>query len=357
MPPLEIRAFGGQGFMALRSAVACALPALARAAATAAGNGRALALKSSPSAMQSASILCSGKAADELMEALMCFGATSCSIEDANKEEEEKDGPVPWQAGDSRSFWSKSCITAMFGGDVDVSEVFALAADTLGLKEVPKYELKIIHECDWLQQVKDSFQPVQVLPRFWIVPEWCTPPDSEATNIILNPGLAFGTGEHPTTKLCLKWLHKSVRSGDNILDYGTGSGILAIAALKMGASHAVGVDIDPMAVSSSASNATLNALDPHAFEVFIAAADDKDDPVPHGPGVFDVVVANILLNPLLTLAKSIAGYTRPKGKVGLSGIILEQVESVVRTYSPFLRDIEISDEDGWACVCGIRKCE
>lgn len=169
--------------------------------------------------------------------------------------------------------------------------------------------------------------------------------------MIIDPGLAFGTGEHPTTRLCLQWLHQVVSPGDKMLDYGTGSGILSIAALKvsavldllkfplsivrgsfksqftneqMGGAHAIGVDIDPAAISASEYNASLNNLKPDTLQVYVASA-DGEDPVPKDSTDFDVVVANILLNPLVELAGRITGYCKPGGFVGVSGILVEQV--------------------------------
>ncbi|CAK9200909.1 unnamed protein product [Sphagnum jensenii] len=148
-------------------------------------------------------------------------------------------------------------------------------------------------------------------------------PDPEALNVMLDPGLAFGTGEHPTTRLCLQWLQHVVRPGDQILDYGTGSSILSIAALKMGVDGAVGVDIDPMAITFAKYNASLNNIEPRMFQVLEASGDDN--PLTLGKGKFDIVVANILLNSLVQLATCIAAYTKPQGLVGLSSILVDQV--------------------------------
>lgn len=178
--------------------------------------------------------------------------------------------------------------------------------------------------------------------------------DAKALNVIIDPGLAFGTGEHPTTRLCLRWLHSVVRPGDKIIDYGTGSGILSIAALKMGSVHAVGVDIDPVAISSAEYNASLNNLKPNTLQVYVAPA-DGDDPVPKEFTDFDVVVANILLNPLVELAGRITGYCKTGGLVGVSGILVEQVPKVKEAYSLYLDDISVSYDNGWACVSGRKK--
>lgn len=308
--------------------------------------------------MQSVRISSNGDIADALMEALLCFGAATCSIEDSNSgapQEQEiySDGPVPWQSG-KRQLWKESSITALFAAGDDVGEAIAMAANSVGLKEMPLYKVKELEDCDWVLEVESQFKPIEVSQGLWIVPKWSQPPDAKALNVIIDPGLAFGTGEHPTTRLCLQWLHRVVSPGDRILDYGTGSGILSIAALKMGATYAIGVDIDPAAISSAEYNASLNNLKPDTLQVYVASADGKD-PVPKDFTGFDVVAANILLNPLVELAGRITGYCKPGGLVGVSGILVEQVAQVKEAYSQYLEDIATSYDNGWACVSGRKK--
>ncbi|XP_024361523.1 uncharacterized protein [Physcomitrium patens] len=310
------------------------------------------------SAMQSVRISSPGDIADALMEALLSFGAASCSIEDSNlgapqEQEIYSEGPIPWQSG-KRQLWKDSTITALFAAGEDVSEALAMAANSVGLKEMPRYVVEVLEDCDWVLEVESQFKPVEVSEGLWIVPKWSQPPDAKALNVIIDPGLAFGTGEHPTTRLCLRWLHSVVRPGDKIIDYGTGSGILSIAALKMGSVHAVGVDIDPVAISSAEYNASLNNLKPNTLQVYVAPA-DGDDPVPKEFTDFDVVVANILLNPLVELAGRITGYCKTGGLVGVSGILVEQVPKVKEAYSLYLDDISVSYDNGWACVSGRKK--
>lgn len=173
--------------------------------------------------------------------------------------------------------------------------------------------------------------------------------------MILDPGLAFGTGDHPTTRLCLRWLRAAVRRGDRVLDYGTGSGVLALAALKLGAARAVGVDTDPVAVSSALHNGSLNALPDAAAAFQVVLSGSGPDPVPDGAGQFDVVVANILVNPLTDLAARIAGYARPGGLVGLSGVLDSQVEQLKEAYCVWLEEVVVSEENGWAMLQGRKK--
>ncbi|BBN10190.1 ribosomal protein L11 methyltransferase [Marchantia polymorpha subsp. ruderalis] len=330
-----------------------------------------------PFIMQSVRIRCRGDIADGLVEALMCFGASSCSIEDAhygstNEQEIYTDGPVPWQTGE-RQLWEESHITAIFPEEQDVGESIAMASHSIGFNEMPHYVVELMEDQDWIEQLQSMFEPVEVAAGLWIVPNWRAPPNPMAVNVILDPGLAFGTGEHPTTRLCLQLLHQVLRGGERMLDYGTGSGILSIAALKMGASRAVGIDIDPMAITSARYNASLNDLDDQRLQVFLASI-NGEDPVPPGAAYhpvfdndmdegpdnkmspdFDIVIANILLNPLVDLASRIANYARPGAFVGLSGILVEQVEQVRHTYACYLDNIQVTQDCGWACVSGVRK--
>ncbi|KAH6556473.1 hypothetical protein KP509_1Z176600 [Ceratopteris richardii] len=214
-----------------------------------------------------------------------------------------------------------------------------------------QYKLSEVQHQNWEQQIKDLFQPCQVSDKLWIVPHWSSPPDVSATNVILDPGLAFGTGDHPTTRLCLCWLSNVIQGGEMILDYGTGSGILAIAGLKLGASNAVGVDIDPVAVSSAAHNASLNGYEENSLRVFLAPSLENDF-FPEIDAEYDIVVANLLLNPLLSLSKHLLAYIKPNGLLGLSGILESQVDEVQKIYGIHLDNINVTVQDGWACFSG-----
>ncbi|XP_064981375.1 uncharacterized protein LOC103997648 isoform X2 [Musa acuminata AAA Group] len=229
-------------------------------------------------------------------------------------------------------------------------------------------ELSDSHDLD-----EETFHPVEVTAGLWIVPKWREPPDLQATNIFLDPGMAFGTGEHPTTKLCLMLLRKLLHGGEQFLDYGTGSGILGIAAVKMGAAASIGIDIDPQAVTSARQNIASNDMDSSKMLVYLVPsktdssctdAESNMDPeerpllnleLKSAKGKFDIIIANILLNPLLELAKDIVSYGKPGANIGLSGILSEQVQQIKETYLQYLDDISISEMEGWACLHGIRK--
>ncbi|KAJ6417152.1 hypothetical protein OIU84_002954 [Salix udensis] len=282
---------------------------------------------SESSAYLSVLIRCPKHVADSLSEALLCFGASSASMD----EDDDFDGS------------NEVCIDSIFPECEDVDMCLSQAANSIGLKETPPYEIHLGDQDDWVRKTQESFHPVEVTEGLWIVPEWRSPPDVQATNIILNPGLAFGTGEHPTTKLCLLLLKKLIKGEELFLDYGTGSGVLAIAALKFGAALSVGFDIDPQAITSARHNAILNSIGPEAMELHLVpdktcsswTGGRKDEMVKDqscygtevisGTEKYDVVIANILLNPLLDLADHIVSYAKPQAVVGISGIIAEQV--------------------------------
>ncbi|KAI3457432.1 hypothetical protein Pfo_014095 [Paulownia fortunei] len=304
-------------------------------------------------------ICCPRHVADVLSESLMCFGASSTTVDEQDSRESDEE------------IW----ISSTFDVDQDVQDCISRAADSVGLKELPNYKVEMHDHTDWIKKTQDSFHPVEITEGLWIVPEWRNPPDLQAINIILNPGLAFGTGEHPTTKLCLMLLHRLIKGGEYFLDYGTGSGVLAIAALKFGADLSVGFDIEPQAITSARHNAALNNIGPEQLLLSlvpskngphfesecplkdISAQDSYNSKIIAEKDKFDVVIANILLYPLLDLADHIVSYGKPGATIGISGIISEQVPSVMKRYSQFLEDINVSMMDDWACISGSKKTE
>ncbi|MNC84664.1 Ribosomal protein L11 methyltransferase [compost metagenome] len=191
---------------------------------------------------------------------------------------------------------------------------------------------------------RDQFAPIRISQRLWIVPSWHAPPDPGAINLLLDPGLAFGTGSHPTTRLCLNWLERMVRGGETVLDYGCGSGILAIAAMKLGAARADGVDIDQQALLAARANALHNRVQ----ATFHGAADAVQHPA-------QIVVANILAHPLIVLAPLIARLTARGGVLALAGLLAGQEEEVRAAYAPWF-DFEVPGQDeGWMLLSGTRR--
>lgn len=282
--------------------------------------------------------------ADLISDTLMELGALSAIIEDANAETIDEQ-PIFGEPGDPPpGIWQQNLVSALFDEGVDVEAVMAeLQAQTKlsGLS----YTTETVEEQDWVRATQSQFDPIRITDKLWIVPTWHDAPDPDAINIILDPGLAFGTGSHPTTHLCLDWLTRTVQPGQSVLDYGCGSGILAIAAKKIGAGHVVGVDIDPQAIQSSLYNAEQN----HVSADFYPASEYQSEQ-------FDIVVANILSSALSVLAPALAKSCKPGGKIALSGILREQESAVSAIYAEWF-DMETPQYmDAWVLLTGTRKC-
>jgi ribosomal protein L11 methyltransferase len=211
------------------------------------------------------------------------------------------------------------------------------------LSETPVFSIEDIAEQNWVQLTQSQFDPIRVSERLWIVPSWHESPDPAAINLILDPGMAFGTGSHPTTRLCLEWLERTVIADCSILDYGCGSGILAIAAARLGAGRVAGVDIDPQAVEAAYANAERNGV--------TALFADSALPV---AGEYDIVVANILSNPLRVLAPAICAHVRSGGQLALSGILREQAEEIIGIYAAWM-PLSVADiREDWVCLSGTK---
>lgn len=291
-------------------------------------------------AWQSLRLAMDGDQAEVWSDRLMEAGALSVSIEDrdAGTPAEEAQFGEPGLA-DPRS-WKHNWVVALLDGGTDVPLLLA----SLDLPQGTEYLVEEVPEQDWVRLTQSQFDPIPISGRLWIVPSWHETPDPEAITIVLDPGLAFGTGSHPTTRLCLKWLEANLQPGETVLDYGCGSGILAIAAAKLSAGRVVGVDIDPQAVEAAHDNAQRNAV-----EADFRLSGDLAD------GEYDVVVANILTNPLKALMPLLASRTRSGGRIVLSGILEAQADEVVAIYSAAF-DIRCAAlDEGWALLTGTRK--
>ena len=284
---------------------------------------------------------------------LIELGALSVDTHDADTGTQHEQ-PLFEQFDDSlKTTWPNIEITALFEENVDVTAIMQTAVQNAQLPCLPVYRIKKIEDQDWVRLTQSQFGPIKISSRLWIVPSWHQIPDPTATNLMLDPGLAFGTGSHPTTELCLAWLDENLQGGEQVLDYGCGSGILAIAALKLGAGHVVGVDIDPHAVESSIKNAGQNQCGPNKAEFYsldyMAQADQTMD------GWADIVVANILANPLIMLAPLLMRATKSNGRIVLSGILVEQVKEVEQVYQQWFKMHLAREQGGWALLIGIRK--
>jgi len=283
--------------------------------------------------------------AEQLSDALLELGALSVDLldADANTPDEQslfgEPGELP------PGLWQHNRISALFDRDKDLSSIMKAVASSIGLSRIPKYKIEILADDDWVRKTQSQFEPIPISQRLWIVPTWHNPVDIDAINIVLDPGLAFGTGSHPTTRLCLRWLDENLQHGETVLDYGCGSGILAIAAIKLGAAHAVGIDVDSQAVEASRDNALANQVRNSRF--FLPDDAPKDN--------YDLVVANILTNPLCLLAPVLANAVRPGGRIVLSGILEDQAEDVMNIYRQWFNMNDPIFEDGWSCLSGGKR--
>ena len=278
-----------------------------------------------------------------LADALVEQGALSIDVADAHAGT-ERETPIFGEPGqDLEAGFGSNRLIALFAQDAEFSAAIERAIAAAGLDGSTGYQVSEVPEQDWVRLTQSQFDPIRVSSRLWIVPSWHAAPDPAAINIVLDPGLAFGTGSHPTTRLCLDWLDRYMAPGRSVIDYGCGSGILAIAAAKLGAARVRGVDIDEQAVLSSRYNAQRNSV--------VAEFSDADE-VPPEPA--DVVLANILSNPLKVLAPALARLTLPGGTLVLSGILPPQASDVAAAYRTWFDMEPPVTGDGWVRLSGIR---
>ena len=292
--------------------------------------------------LQRVGLVVAGAQAAALADALEAEGALSTEIADADAGT-ERESAVFAEPGADAAVWPRCRITALFPEELDASAALDAAIAGSGAAALEAASLERVEDADWVRETQRQFDPIRAGERLWIVPTWHAPPEPGAVNVILDPGAAFGTGSHPTTRLCLAWLERHVRPGDRVLDYGCGSGILAIAAMKLGAGHALAVDVDPLALEAARYNALRNAV---ALEVRGAQAAI--------PESFRITVANILANPLRMLAPLIAARTDRGGKIALSGILEEQAAAVADAYAPWAPLAIAARDSGWVLLAGER---
>ncbi len=292
---------------------------------------------------QSVSLPATEAEAESLSEALMESGALAVSMEDEAAGTSDE-SPVFGEPGmPTNALWQSNLVVCLFDQDANVPQILETAATAVNYR-LPDYRIEPVAEQDWVRMTQAEFAPIAISARLWIIPSWHTPPDPGAINLVLDPGLAFGTGSHPTTRLCLQWLEQNVQPEDSVLDYGCGSGILTIAALKFGARRAFGVDIDPLSITTAGDNALINHV--HA-EFYLPDTD---------PGIrCSIVIANILTNPLLALAPLLADRCLPGGKLMLSGILDEQVDKIMQSYRIWFELSVWRNEEGWAALSGIKR--
>lgn len=281
--------------------------------------------------------------AEALGEALLESGALAVDVADGAAGT-PRESPLFGEPGaPPAAGWECSRVTGLFSADADISTAAAAALSASGLAGDTARHIERVDDRDWVRATQEQFPPIRISQRLWVVPSWREPPDPQALNVVLDPGLAFGTGTHPTTRLALRWLEANVHGGETVIDYGCGSGILAIAALKLGAMQARGVDIDEQALIAARGNAMQNRV-----EARFAAADD-----PGGPA--ELVVANILANPLIVLAPVLAKSTARHGRLALSGILAGQADDVWAAYREWFDLMAIEHDEGWVLLDGVKR--
>lgn len=294
-------------------------------------------------AWQSVSFLTDAAHAEDVCDALLDQGALSASIEDADAGTEAEKPQFGEPGTVNAPGWDNSRILALFEPDADVATLIEAACRSVGLDQMPLLTVAPLEEQNWVQLTQAQFDPIPISGRLWIVPSWHEAPDPAAINLILDPGMAFGTGSHPTTRLCLEWLEAQVKPGCSLLDYGCGSGILAIAGARLGAATVDGVDIDPQAVEAARLNAERNQVQ----ATFVDSAQALE-------GRYDLVVANILSNPLRLLAPALCAHVRSGGRLALSGILSSQAEEIMAIYAPWIALTLAGCRDDWVCLAGVK---
>lgn len=270
-------------------------------------------------------------------DALMECGAVSVTLED------NADQPILEPALGEAPLWDQVRITGLFDADISTAAVSEQLNKQLSQALVSE-QWEQLEDKDWEREWISGFEPICCGERLWICPSWCEPPEPEKVNILLDPGLAFGTGTHPTTYLCMQWLDTQHLDGLELIDYGCGSGILGIASLKLGAHRVVGVDIDPQALLATRDNARRNHLAEDAMPVYLP----KDAPA----DTADIVLANILAGPLAELAPKLTSLTRPSGFICLSGILANQADAVMDAYRDHFDFEPVAQKDEWVRLVG-----
>jgi len=277
--------------------------------------------------------------ADQLSDALMEQGAVSVTLQDM------QDQPMLEPAVGTTPMWSQTHAVGLFDASQDLKQVIKNVEQQLR-KKIPDWKGEQLEDKDWVRAWMDDFKPMLFGEKLWVVPSTFEPPQPDAVNILLDPGLAFGTGTHPTTSMCLEWLDANPPTGKDIIDFGCGSGILAIAAILLGAKHAKAIDLDPQALIATRDNAEKNNVSSN-IDIYLPH-DFSNQQTP-------LLLANILASPLIELAPYFADLTLPQGNIVLSGILAEQAEGVLAAYRTNF-NIQIWKQQGdWICLAGVRK--
>ncbi len=295
----------------------------------------------STSSWQQINCHCNKSFQDEICKCMESADALSITWQDAG------DTPVLEPLPGETPLWDDLIITALFAGDIDISKL----QDTLEANkqrwQISKNVIETIEDQDWERAWMEDFHPMKFGENLWIYPSWNEVPDDDSTKIILDPGLAFGSGTHPTTAMCLEWLDANPPKGLSVIDYGCGSGILAIAAAKLGARKILATDIDKQALIATRDNMQKNHIADNAIETCFPDALNKD-PV-------DLLIANILSGPLVELATTFSQLCKTSGTIVLSGILEEQTNSIKEAYNEYFDNIMVAQKENWIRITGIRR--
>ena len=287
--------------------------------------------------------------AESMSDALMEAGALSVSVEDAD-EGTDAERPLFGEPGmePEEHAWERSRVVALTEANANHAEIVHDACAWCELDEDLPFSVRNVAEQDWVRVTQSQFEPIPIGHRIWVVPSWHTAPDPDALVLELDPGLAFGTGSHPTTRLCMEWLEVNVKANESVLDYGCGSGILAMLANKLGASPVDGVDIDPQAIISARDNCVRNHCDIQYFlpEIFGVERNQQQ---------YDIVAANILSGPLKLMAPMLCGRVAPGGALVLSGVLARQADEIIASYAPRMTLSVWAERDGWVALAGRRE--
>lgn len=267
-------------------------------------------------------------------------GALAVTLED------NADQPIFEPALGETPLWQHTRVTALFDAAIDTGAKLREVEKRLS-KNLPDAWWHILEDKDWEREWMQHFEPIQCAPKLWVCPSWREPPDPNAINLLLDPGLAFGTGTHPTTFLCLRWLASRNLQQKTLIDYGCGSGILGVAALLLGAASVIGVDIDPQALLATKDNTKRNALDPARFPVYLPKTCPQQQ--------VDVVVANILAGPLVDLAEDLCRRLKPGGELCLSGVLANQYDALETVYKNYIDITDMQQREEWICIAGVKS--
>ena len=280
-----------------------------------------------------------------LEDMLLLCGAGAVSMLDG------ADQPVFEPIKGTTPLWQDTQVMGLFEADTDADALLDYLGNgwkaTFANAPFPNYKLEILEDKDWERQWMDRFEPLKFGSRLWVCPSWKPVPDPMAVNLMLDPGLAFGTGSHPTTALCLQWIAEQDWQGKTVIDYGCGSGILAIGAMLMGAKRVLGVDNDTQALTATKDNAQRNGIAAQAIPVFLPENTPQE--------AVDVMLANILAGPLIDMAAHLAELTKVRGLITLSGILEQQADAVVKAYSPWFDMHTVASKDEWVRIDGIKR--